>query len=94
MKEDFPRLIKSCTTRIVPSTETKPMGLPPTFMLQWFLLPNLENFIVTRHIMPIQMEKQKPFTPDADGNKQYRPPLAATILRDYKPKHHKLDGFN
>ena len=36
-----------------PAAETKSMGLPPTHMLQWFLLPHLENFIVTRHLLPI-----------------------------------------
>jgi len=36
-----------------PASETKSMGLPPTHLLQWFLLPNLENFVMTRHFLPI-----------------------------------------
>jgi len=36
-----------------PATKTKSIGLPPTHELQWFLLPNLESFIVTRQLLLI-----------------------------------------
>jgi hypothetical protein len=43
------------------------MGLPPTRMLQWFLLPNLENFIVTQNFSATYRDWQKTRHRDAVG---------------------------
>jgi hypothetical protein len=52
MREEFNHLIRSCTTRTDPAAETKSIGLQADARVVMVFARQLDNFIVTRQILP------------------------------------------
>jgi hypothetical protein len=73
MREEFNLLIKSCATRTVPAAKTKSIGLQADARVVMVFARHLDNFIVTRQILPfIGTTPSGQLHRDAKGSSTYR----------------------
>jgi hypothetical protein len=69
MREEFNLLIISCGIRTVPAAKTKSIGLQADARVVMVFARHLDNFIVTRQILPTYRDYAKTHAnPDTDGN--------------------------
>jgi hypothetical protein len=57
MREEFDLLIKSCATRTDPAAKTRSIGLQADARVVMVFARHLDNFIVTRQILPTNRDR-------------------------------------
>jgi hypothetical protein len=86
MREKFNLLIKSCGTLTAYAAETTSIGLAADAQVLWFLLTNLDGFIVTRQLSSTYR--------DLVPSRQFIVTRnLSTVYQDWqKPRHRDADG--